>query len=314
MNCQEERTLFTVVIPLYNKAKYIYRCLDSVANQKYHASEVIVINDGSTDDGPNLVLRYSKLPIRLIQQNNAGVSAARNAGIAAAQHKWIAFLDADDEYLPDFLDRVAKAIQLRPEAGLIYGWSYFSDGTTKTFPSSTDVMPKRVEDYFKYVVSSKGKEVNTSCVAVRRDIFVQAGNFPLGVAVGEDSDMWMRAAWVTTFVVIPTWLSIYHTDASGSGWERQVLCDAYWLNTYRDWKQSYRIPVRLMATTDLYVQHYYLSRALYLAVRDKRANALNVLLRQVNYFQAPGLFAAKVFFYTLLPIGKIRMILGRKKT
>ena len=99
----------SVVIPLYNKRDTVFRALDSVFNQKFQPLEVIVVNDGSTD-GSDLVVAELRNPlIRMISQRNEGVSAARNRGIHAANGDWIAFLDADDEWLPNFL-RTIKSL------------------------------------------------------------------------------------------------------------------------------------------------------------------------------------------------------------
>ena len=90
----------SVVIPLYNKVKYIRRALDSVLNQTSADLEVIVVDDGSTDGGGHVVLRQHDGRVRLIRQGNKGVSVARNRGVSEARADLIAFLDADDEWLP----------------------------------------------------------------------------------------------------------------------------------------------------------------------------------------------------------------------
>ena len=87
---------FSIVIPLYNKQDCIRQALDCVFNQSFQDFEVIVVDDGSTDRGAEIVREYKDERLRLVSQKNSGVSAARNAGIAAAHNSWIAFLDADD--------------------------------------------------------------------------------------------------------------------------------------------------------------------------------------------------------------------------
>ncbi|MFN3301364.1 MAG: glycosyltransferase family 2 protein, partial [Sediminibacterium sp.] len=93
----------SVVIPLYNKGKYIERAISSVLAQTYPPLEIIVVDDGSTDNGPERVLKFNDPRIILIRQENRGPGAARNTGLARAKGKYIAFLDADDEWLPNFL-------------------------------------------------------------------------------------------------------------------------------------------------------------------------------------------------------------------
>ncbi len=93
----------SVIIPLYNKGKYVGRALDSVFSQTFKDFEVVVVDDGSEDEGPDIVRRYKDKRLRLIQQDNAGPGVARNRGISETTGHYVAFLDADDEWLPNFL-------------------------------------------------------------------------------------------------------------------------------------------------------------------------------------------------------------------
>jgi len=93
----------SIVIPLYNKGRYIRRALDSIAAQTFSDYEVIVVDDGSTDDGARIARSYSELAIQVVSQSNAGPGPARNTGIHHAGGELIAFLDADDEWLPNYL-------------------------------------------------------------------------------------------------------------------------------------------------------------------------------------------------------------------
>lgn len=94
----------SIVIPLYNKAPYVERALDSIRIQTFSDFEVIVVDDGSTDDGASVVARYRDPRVRLLSQSNSGPGPARNAGIAEARGEFIAFLDADDEWLTTYLE------------------------------------------------------------------------------------------------------------------------------------------------------------------------------------------------------------------
>lgn len=96
------KPLVTVIIPLYNCADYIEECLDSVINQKYTHIEVIVVDDGSTDEGAEMVEAYSK-GVKLIRQSNLGVTAARKTGVDASKGEWIMFVDADDSVEDDII-------------------------------------------------------------------------------------------------------------------------------------------------------------------------------------------------------------------
>lgn len=100
----------SVIIPLFNKAPYIQRTLDSVTAQTYADFELIVVDDGSTDEGPRIVEACDDSRIRLVRQENAGPGAARNRGIANARGEFIAFLDADDEWFPGYLEESLRLL------------------------------------------------------------------------------------------------------------------------------------------------------------------------------------------------------------
>src|SRR5690554_2358538 len=106
--------MFSVVIPLYNKEKYISLTLKSVLNQSFKDFEILIVNDGSTDRSVEVVKKFDDSRIRLVDQPNAGVSAARNKGIKEAKFDWVAFLDADDRWDVEFLSEIANAIKKYP--------------------------------------------------------------------------------------------------------------------------------------------------------------------------------------------------------
>lgn len=115
-----EAPQFSVVIPLYNKAHTIVSTMATVINQIYKNFEVVIVDDGSTDNGAELVRSHFDDPrIRIIHQENAGVSAARNRGIEEARGLWVAFLDGDDEWHPEYLSIMCCAIEKFPKAVMI---------------------------------------------------------------------------------------------------------------------------------------------------------------------------------------------------
>ena len=108
---EKNEVLISVIIPLYNKEKTIVHTLSTVMSQTYKCFEVIVVNDGSSDDSVQLINdNFSDSRIRIISQENSGVSVARNKGVEEAKGDWIAFLDADDEWLPDYLSTLMNAL------------------------------------------------------------------------------------------------------------------------------------------------------------------------------------------------------------
>src|SRR5690554_3840739 len=113
--------MISVVIPLYNKEKSIMNTIQSVLNQTFQDFEIVVINDGSTDKSAEIVEHIKDFRIRLVHQENQGVSAARNRGIKEAKYDWVAFLDGDDWWSDDFLT-VLNDLQIKyPDAGIWAG-------------------------------------------------------------------------------------------------------------------------------------------------------------------------------------------------
>lgn len=110
----QDRPQFSVVIPTYNRAKILHRSLESIFSQTYPPAEIIVVNDGSADDTREVLASYGER-IQAINQPNAGLSGARNAGIKAAHSEWIVFLDDDDELVPSRLALAAESIALHPD-------------------------------------------------------------------------------------------------------------------------------------------------------------------------------------------------------
>jgi len=111
----------SVIIPLFNKAKYVTRAIDSVFAQTYQDFEIIVVDDGSTDGGPQLVQKYRDSRLRMVRQQNQGPGSARNRGIKESMAPYLAFLDADDEWLPHFLSRYLEALRTNPDCDYVVG-------------------------------------------------------------------------------------------------------------------------------------------------------------------------------------------------
>lgn len=205
----------SVVIPLYNKGPHIARALNSVLNQTFQDFEVIVV-DSSTDDGTDIVKGFNDPRIRLIQQEKQGVSAARNLGIDEARAELIAFLDADDEWLPDHLNIILRLRERFPEAGA-YTTAYFMKYHDKCNLQEYHNIPPSpwegiIPDYFKS--ASVGRPpVTTSAVAIPKRIFEDVGKFSIETWWGEDMDQWGRIA--IRYPIAFSWkgAAVYHLDA-----------------------------------------------------------------------------------------------------
>jgi hypothetical protein len=199
----------SVVIPLYNKGKYLGRAVSSVLAQTFKDFELIIVNDGSTDDGPAVARKYADSRINVIDQDNQGASAARNRGVAAARGELIAFLDADDEWRPDFLATIAHLVERFPGAGAYAtGWRHLRGGGRYCYRDISVHDHEQCGCYFDRLAGGGG--VHTSSVAVRRGVFERLGAFRVEEPFHEDLDMWFRIALHYDFAYSPRICSLYH--------------------------------------------------------------------------------------------------------
>lgn len=223
----------SVVIPLYNKAAYVEEAVSSVLSQTHSAYEIIVVDDGSTDGGPLLVEAIQSPLIKLIRQANAGVSAARNAGIAAAQGDYIAFLDADDRYLPGFLAAVMALVADYPQATLLGTGHrrFWADGKALIQPRHRSVARRGVVPDF-YMAWARSSFLFTSSLAVKRTAFDDpALRFAHGERLGEDLDVWFRLAERFPVAYDPEIQTEYRMGVVDSATNSTLLLDplpCYW--------------------------------------------------------------------------------------
>jgi glycosyltransferase involved in cell wall biosynthesis len=196
---------FSVVIPLYNKALFVEEAVRSVLAQSLPAHEIIVVDDGSSDASADVVRGFDDPRVRLIEQPNAGVSAARNRGIAEATGDWIAFLDADDWYHPGMLAALKQAHEACPEAGLLGAQSRnMQDVLGNPEPWTVD------ESFFEVEVVEDLRQrwmrtapFCSSSVAIRASLLREMGTcFIEGESHGEDLDLWFRAGDRTLVAVV----------------------------------------------------------------------------------------------------------------
>ncbi len=189
--------MISVIIPLYNKEASIATALNGVLAQTYQDFEVVVVDDGSTDGGAAVVETFDDPRIRLIRQANAGVSAARNRGIAEACGEHVAFLDADDEWMPEFLEEIAALIAEYPECRARATNYIFNSNGVKS-PTILRKMPFTegrgvLTNYFE-VASCSHPPMWTSAVCIERTLLQEVGSFPVGIKSGEDLLTWARVA------------------------------------------------------------------------------------------------------------------------
>lgn len=204
----------SVIIPLYNKAADILLTLESVEAQTCKPREVIVIDDGSTDGSREIVDKVAhRMPyLRLVSQPNAGVSAARNRAIAMAEGEWVALLDGDDVWSPDYLKAICSLIERWPECGAYATGFYVDDGHRRVVgstPQTTGKVDFFVESMSRYVLIP-------SATVLRRDLVVRLGGFPVGMRMGEDQYLWTKVAREAEVAFLAQPMMTYQRAAANS--------------------------------------------------------------------------------------------------
>jgi len=208
----------SVVIPLYNKERHVARAIQSVLDQVFRDFELIVVNDGSTDGSVEAVKTFTDARIRLVHRehvNSGGGHAARNLGIAEARADLIAFLDADDEWLPGHLETIKRLSEKYPGCGA-FATAYAvvaPDG--KRWVHASDGIPAHpwegiIPSYFR---SAPTYPVVTISVAIPRRVFDSVGLFPVGVSQGGDTDTWCRIALEYPVCYSTQVGAVYHKEA-----------------------------------------------------------------------------------------------------
>lgn len=212
--------VFSVVIPLFNRQMTIVRALNSVLNQTYELFEIVVVDDGSTDNGVAYVLGVEDSRVSLVRQENAGVSSARNTGIASSNGQYVTFLDADDTWESKYLEHVFNLIQLFPNMGA-YATAYYLG-----YPASRPMMAAMkyvpidsnggiLKDYFKCAALGSNP-LWTGSTCIPRTILLEMGGFPEGVHLHEDLYLWAKIASLYPIARCPIPLATYFKFEEGS--------------------------------------------------------------------------------------------------
>ena len=205
---------FSVIIPVYNKEPYVSKAIESVLRQSFRDFELIVVDDGSTDASFVTVketLKNSVIKGELICQANAGVSTARNNGIAASSGDYVCFLDADDWWESGFLEKMDVLIRDYPDAG-IYGtnYNYVKSGRSRI---SVEGLETGYIDYCQAYSRKLQMPLWTGAVCIPRPIFDEMGGFRPHLKLGEDFDLWIKIALKYKVAFLNEALSNYFQDS-----------------------------------------------------------------------------------------------------
>jgi glycosyltransferase involved in cell wall biosynthesis len=301
----------SVVIPLYNKSEFVERCVASIRAQTLADFEVVVVDDGSTDDGLEVFRRACDGDPRfhLVQQPNGGVSKARNTGVEHARAGVIAFLDADDEWMPGYLEAIADLARGHPDAPLLATAYRIHQGATHVHGRESlfgGVSSVDAQVFFVAWARLGGCPLFIGATAARRDDLLAVGGFEVGMNLGEELLTFIRLVERGPIAFLDQPLAVYHLALSGSlatspsptairnhmkllaALERQVSLGRCPPVVYRRW---------------LWLHAHYLTEA------GHRGELLRFLAR------APSQFKARQWATYLLELagvrGPLRRILGR---
>lgn len=202
---------FSVVIPLYNKEREIEATLRSVLGQTCAPCEIVVVDDGSTDGSLRVVESIESPLIRVERQANAGVAAARNHGVELARGQYIAFLDADDIWRPDYLRKMADMITRWPDCGT-YSTAFDIMNNGNISHSQHPQHEGPLENFFKEAMYTY--VCQPSATVIPRQVLLAEGGFPTGMKLGEDLYLWIKLADKYPMCFTPEPLVIYNRTAS----------------------------------------------------------------------------------------------------
>jgi glycosyltransferase involved in cell wall biosynthesis len=225
----------SVVIPAFNAAAFIHRAIGSVMSQTTPPAEIIVVDDGSHDDTADAAQRLGGAII-VLRQPNRGPGAARNAGVRASKSELVCFLDADDEYLPEMIGMLSRALSVVPRADVASAAVILDAHGVRTRYPAANTIPTSgglavLPDYF--TVARRHWVACTCSVMVRRAAFDAVGGFREDIRFGEDVDLWCKLAGRSDWVFVDAPACVYHHDASSSStlrtndsaWPTNVLMD-----------------------------------------------------------------------------------------
>jgi len=211
--------LFSVVIPLYNKEKYIVETLESVLNQTYTNYEVIIVDDSSSDNSLSIVRNFLDSRIRVYTKTNGGVSAARNYGITKAEGEIVCFLDADDIWEKNYLENLFNLVQKYPEAGMYCGAYKCFEGNIQNVVKEFNLTKYGYDgtslvNFFELSYCYGGSIALTSTVSVRKTLLLEV-QFNEYVKMGEDVDLWFRLSLLAPVAYNNNPLMLYRTFTTG---------------------------------------------------------------------------------------------------
>lgn len=276
--------LCSVVIPLYNKADYVVAAIESACRQTHRALQIIVIDDGSSDDSPRRARSIVDPRVRIFSQANAGVSAARNRAIERCEGEFVFFLDADDRWHPQFVSCALAVFDAYPRCLLVGAdseWMSADRVDERRFEPLQSVTVSEVADFATSWLASGRQAFCTSTTAVRRSALASFDPpFPEGDANGEDLDLWIRINCESPFALIREPMAYVRADTANSLTSRNTVSleTPSYIRMMQRRVDDGAVPPSLNVAWRVFIAHYYFGLALHLGTLGRRREGLGILL------------------------------------
>ena len=285
---RDERTVFSVIMPAYNSSEHIAEAIDSMLNQTFQAFELIIVDDGSTDDTLSIVNEYAARDnrIRIIEQQNGGVGAARNTGIEAAQYDWIALFDSDDIAFTDRFEKQVKAITEDPELIVCSGAVQHMGYNGKILDDVKQVGPATKADFYEQRKQGQLIYIATTAAVFRKDIAQRIGGFDVRFRSAGDTEFWDRMADHGPMIGLTDPLVYYRMHGGGIMGTRyaELYRNTRYLEmrckerahgrdlSFDDFLQDYEnqpLPQRILTHADRQSQFYYRNAGVALSKQER---------------------------------------------
>lgn len=218
-NNREMNPRFSIIVPLYNKAPYVRKALNSIISQTFTDWECIVINDGSSDNSLEVVKNFVDeykiydLRFKIVDQPNSGVAAARNSGVKESRGEYVCFLDADDWWEANYLEEIDELILEYPDAGIYCSnYIYYKPGKTHIALN----LERGYMNYPEAYLNSTSMPICTCATCMPRKVFEEMGGFPNGIQLGEDFLLWAKTVLHYKVAFCEKPLAYYNNDVPAS--------------------------------------------------------------------------------------------------
>ncbi|OKL39558.1 glycosyltransferase family 2 protein [Pontibacter flavimaris] len=288
--------MFSVIIPLFNKEVTVATTIESVLNQSFQDFEVIIINDGSTDQSLEIASSFKDDRIQLYSQQNLGVSQARNYGIRKAKRSYLAFLDADDIWDPGYLWEMQKLIKKYKEYA-VFTCAYRVITQNRNSIKCDGLPEGIIKDFFEE--RTRNHIMRTSAVVVHRAVIEKVGGFPVGMVGGEDDFTWAKIAINYQIVFTPKVMMTYDNRNSTFNQRRGKpdSCCESWLDLYET-GNYYRNEFIAMKALSAGIRHAYgypqqhsrrIEKATKYTILYKKKWRQLYVLNRLPYFMIPPL-------------------------